>query len=204
MTMMGLTSYLKAYEWWFWMIRFFVFPYLLVAFLIALFLFSFLPRLLKTKLICILSFIIWFALLGFTQIAWQPVMAKYNETEKFWQLVKEVGTGVGEEKKQGKILVPEGASAVSYCLVRLGGIRGKDMVSQMYDPFFYMEEDPFADWPKTWETLSDWFKEENINWFIYPEGRALRYRKMIENQPDSFQHIKRLPLNYVLYQVNIQ
>lgn len=207
MGMMGLTTYLLSYESWFWMIRFFVFPYLLLAFLIAIFLFTYLPSVLKLKKIWMPGFILWFVLLGLTQLAWRPIMAKYNRSERAYQLVREIGEEVGKEKGEGKILVPEEDPGLIYTMVRFGGIRGREMVSQMFDPFFYMEEDPFADWPKTREVLFDWFKKENIKWALFPTGRVERYNQVLRREAPFFELIRKLPAEdnnvYELYQIKI-
>ncbi len=202
MGMMGLTSYLRSYEWWFWMIRFFVFPYTLLALLLAIFLFSLLPRLLKTKMILVFSFLVWFGLLGLTQLAWRPALKKYGQTEKIWQMAEDLGEEIAKETIEGKILVPEDEPGTTYSLVRFGQVEGRQLVSMMYDPFLYIEGDPFDDWPKTRKALFDWFEKEDIRWVLFHLSKY-RYEEVIGREPDVFEQVKILPLSHILYRVKI-
>jgi hypothetical protein len=189
---MGLTHYLKGFEPWFWYIRFFEFPYIFLGFLICLGLFYWagkqVPMLTKMpgKLLLWLPVV----LLGLAvQVAfWPPILARYDETRPVWarsttwanQLIKGYGGG--------KIWFPDGYAEILYHLVYEHGVEGKQIVGQMFDPYYYMEGDPYANWGENRMMALNWIKDEDIKYLITEQNRQ-RYQELVKREPQLFEKV---------------
>jgi len=203
MGMMGLTSYLLSYEYWFWMIRFFVLPYTMAALVLAWGLFVWLPKRVRGQKGSMVGVGAWLGLILLTQLAWQPVMARYKETVRIWEATKRLGERMAQEniKRNEKILITAGAPELTYSLVRFGKIPGRQIAGMMYDPFYYMEGDPFADWQTNRQVVYDWFRTENIRWILMQTVEK-KYDAMIGLEPENFEQVfDKYSLSYSLYRI---
>lgn len=201
--MIGFGSYVKGYITRFWVDRFFNWPYLFCAILLILFFFYFLPK--KIKIWQHLWPLNWGLLiigLLISQLLWkpigkfmQPVEAIYNE-EKVW------AGEIANAYQGGKVLLPEDRPYITYFLAHDYKISGKNMVGQMFDPFFYFEnkDDPFANWGENRTKVIDWLKAENIKLIALTIHKET-YLGLFAKEPDYFRKIP--SARVLLYEVKL-
>lgn len=180
----GVGHYLKGYEWWFPVIRFFVFPYLFFVNNI----FGLLGRIRKVNVlagntILVLSLIV---LVLITQFTWIPIMKRFNESLLLWESTVSWGREVGAYYKDGVLLFPEHDPNFTYSVVKYGGIKGDNILGQMFDPYFYMEEDAYKDWNKNREAVLKWLKDHNVKLAVF-RNDAGRYIQLREKEPYLFE-----------------
>lgn len=179
-----------------WGARFIFFPVLFLGFLISVLLFWHLPKTLARRGQKIKHFFLvsWFILLILSQILWQSIMFRFNQTAKTWQGARNVGERFRQAYSgKGKVLIPTNTGDLTYSLVKYGGLEGKNIVGQGFDVFYYLGEQASQD------QISDWLKKEKIDWLI-PSRNA--YRKLIEKEPDWFSLVADLK-GYKLYRVHL-
>ncbi len=195
--MLGLTHYLTGFQPWFWFIRFFEFPYIFLGFLISIVLFYYVPKhaklfnniFLKLFLFIPVGLIVLATQVGF----WSPIMDKYNSTRPYWERTKSTAREVGEVYKDGTLLIPDGDPNITYALVNFNGIKGRNILGQMYDPYFYMEDkDPYANWGDNRELVLSWLKKDDIQ-LILMYTATDRYMKLFEKEPEYFEFVKDIP-----------
>jgi len=179
-----------------WGVRFIFFPVLFLGFLASVLLFWCLPRALgeRGQRMRYYLLVFWLVFLALSQVLWQPIMPKFNQTSKTWQRIKDVGEKFSQVYKgKGKVLIPATTGDLTYSLVKYGGLEGKNIVGQGFDVFYYLGEEASQD------QASDWLKREKIAWLI-PGKDA--YRKLIEEKPGWFEFITKLN-GYQLYRVRL-
>jgi hypothetical protein len=202
----GVAAYIKSFEIWFWMIRFFVFPYVFAALLVIIFLFYLLPKITRLGFVkiylAIFGWILVILGLFFWQLAWQPILVEYKKTQTTWQNKIAWADQISKKYQGGKILIDEGEPDLTYTLVKFEGITGKNIVGQMYDPFFYIGEDEaFTNWGKYRKDVLNWLKKEEIRLIMVRSDRE-RYKKLFEKEKELFQFEEEIPQSpYVLYKV---
>jgi hypothetical protein len=135
--MLGFTSFLSTWRWWMPISRRFEFPYEFAGVLLAIVLLHlFRPR---------RAALAWAAIVGAlvaTQLLWLPVGAAFGPTEAAWQQSlaesRQLGAWYNSAPYQGHAMaVPPDRPDITYGLARFGGVEGKHLVSEMYDPFGY-------------------------------------------------------------------
>lgn len=190
---MGLTAYLSSYVSWFWMVRFFVFPYIFLGLLLCLFLFWFIPRKLKFISFFKFNWLIFLAVLALIQPLWQPIWQEFQKTYKTWEVKKAWAQEVAKEYQEGRILIPEYEMDFTYALVRFGGISGKNLEGQMYTPFAYKPfseyGDPFQNWEKDKKIFFDWLEKYDIKLIIVAQHRE-PFITLFTKEPEKFEFIK--------------
>ena len=140
--MLGFTSYLASWVWWMPITRVFAFPYVFAGVLLAVALLWWAPRRLGNR---ILPFA-WTAVgatLVVTQVAWVPIAQVFGPSEAEWHAVQaesiQLGAWYNQAPYAGHALaVPPERPDITYGLARFGGVEGKHLVSEMYDPFAYL------------------------------------------------------------------
>ncbi|MDO8657159.1 MAG: hypothetical protein Q7K55_00350 [Candidatus Levybacteria bacterium] len=182
----GLTEYLKSYLPRFWVDRIFWLPYIWLGFVISILLLYYIPKYLG-KFGIILGWALLLIILVLIQLAWMPIMQYSGESEKILKSEMELGKKVSSVYKEGSILLPGGDPAFTYALYK-NGIKGKNIRGQKFDPYFYIEEDPYQNWKKYRKTVFDWLKKENIKLIIIDQSSA-RYAKLVEIEKDKFKKI---------------
>jgi len=202
----GLTPYLTGYETWFWLTRFFAFPYMFLSVLIVVFLIDWLPK--KIRFIS-KSHIGWMGVVavGFViQFTWPAVLYDLepgytnqpgaNDLEERASIVDNVHDG-------GRVLIPEDNPQLTYALVRFGNFNARDFLGQMYGPIYYYEgEDPYSDWDTVGPDMWNWLREEDVTVLLTYHGDR-RFQTMIEEKPERIVYIERLPNTPVdVYKVN--
>lgn len=215
----GVSNYIKSWADYVWVVRFMLFPYTYLTVVISILLFYYLPQKLKftsNPIITFLKFGLVFALIAASQLAWKEIYKYYGPTNATWENVQSVAIDIIKPfKNQGKILMAEGNPDITYALVHFHNIKGKDLISQMYDPYFYYEEkdlNPYANWnavnPESKDGLTfraevlGWIKDKDIRYIITYHNRD-RYLKLFELEPQIFTPVENgMIRGFLLYYVD--
>ena len=140
--MLGFTSFLSTWQWWMPISRRFEFPYEFAGILIAVVClyavprrFGFPPSLLGWSAVA--------AVLIAAQLLWIPISHAFAPTERAWNATAADATLLASwyemQPHRGHALaVPPDRPDMTYGLARLGGVDGKHLVSEIYDPFGYL------------------------------------------------------------------
>lgn len=179
-----------------WGTRFIFFPILFSGFLASVFLFWCLPRVLgeRGQRMRYYLLVFWLVLLALSQVLWQSIMPKFNQTLETWEGMKRVGEKFNQAYSgKGKVLIPATTGDLTYSLVKYGGLEGKNIVGQGFDVFYYLGDEASQ------EQVADWLKKEKIAWLI--PGRDT-YHRLIEKEHDWFSFIADLN-GYKLYRVHL-
>jgi len=190
---LGFTAYIKSWESWFWMERFFVFPYEFAAVLGAILLFIVLPRLLGSRAILLAWALTAVSLLA-VQLEWPPIMAEYNLTRTTWQETLTAGFALGsiynQPGYQGTIIsLPNGDPALTYVLARFDRVDGKYLMSQLYDPFYYLPGYTYADHRETAGVLMQcWLTTTRTRLFVI-DPQNLGYVEFVQDHPEWFRKV---------------
>jgi len=124
---------------------------------------------------------------GAAQLAWAPLLAYYEPLRPLWEAEMDLADQVEFYYHGGTIAIPEDRQALTYGLVRFQGIEGKDLEGQMYDPFSYIEGDPFQDWDRNRQLVWRWLNDRNITLLVFYKGKA-PYEEMIRREPGWFSY----------------
>lgn len=189
----GMTSYLLSYLPRFWVDRIMLWPYLFLGSIIAIMIFGIVPKKIPKKITIPLSISGWLLIaliLVVIQAAWRPIHHYYDDAHKYWDNLREISQEFSEvDTHEGRVLVPEDWPPLIYMLVHFEGLEGKRIVGQMFDPFFYMEGDPYESWGENREIALDWLQKEDVRLMFFLGNRE-RYLKLIEREPEYFQEVK--------------
>ena len=140
--MQGFTSYLASWVWWMPITRLFAFPYVFAGVLLAVVLLYWVPRRYGKRA----TPFAWTALgatLVACQLAWIPIAQVFGPSEAEWRATlaesRQLGAWYNQAPYAGHSLaVPNDRPDITYALARFGGVEGKYLVSEMYDPFAYL------------------------------------------------------------------
>lgn len=140
--LIGFTSYLADWSWWTPIGRHFAFPYVFAGSLLVVALLSWAPRKFGQGAVALGWLTLGVALLV-AQVEWIPIGGAFGPTETTWQATlaesRELGAWYNTAPYQGHALaVPPDRPDITYGLARFGGVEGKHLVSEMYDPFAYL------------------------------------------------------------------
>jgi len=215
--MLGFTSYLKLWMWWFWYIRFFAFPYQFAGVLIAIALFYLLPRWLGDRWALPAAAAAGIVVLLGVQVAWVPILSVYRSTEAPWAETLNAGQLIGgiyrqPENRDGVLNVPPNRPELTYALVRFEGVDGRHIVGQLYDPFYYLPASyRYPEHPQVAGVLMQcWLSDTHTRLLLVQQGPNVdqginpNYIAFIAQHPSWFTEVAQLPTyNYVLYRVDI-
>ena len=192
--MLGFTSYLASWVWWMPITRVFAFPYVFAGVLLAVVALWWAPSRFGPRLAPPGWVAVAVALLA-SQLAWIPIAEVFGPSEVEWQAVKaesiQLGGWHNSPSYQGHALaVPNDRADVTYGLARFGGVEGKYLVSEMYDPFAYLTPDySYADHRATIDVLVRcWIGENDIHMIAIPDTDPDLARVQQAN-PGWFAHI---------------
>jgi hypothetical protein len=201
----GLTAYLGSYEPWFWMTRFFTFPYMFLCYLIAAYLLGWLPQKYPGWEKFGFGWLAVLFILAAFQVMWFPISFDvdqgYTSTTSAVRLADQ-GQFVGEVWDGGIVLVPEAKPQFTYALGRYSGIPGRKLLSQMYSPiYYYTGGDPFENWDVVGPQMWNWFKTAGVRLLVMNAGDR-RFMTMIEEHPERLVFVGEVPHgSYQLYKV---
>jgi hypothetical protein len=123
-----------------------------------------------------------------SQFSWQPIWHWRGTTEGQWESKQALAEAVAKHYQDGKVLFFENHPASTYWLVHNYGISGENIIGQMFDPYYYME-DAYADWGENRKIILNWLKEENIQLMAFDITKD-RYLKLVEKEPQYFEELK--------------
>jgi hypothetical protein len=186
--MWGVSSYIHGFIPRFVYDRLLVVPYLYLGFFVAIALFHALPARLPGRIFRWASWAVVVLLAGLSQLAWIPLMGYYDGIRPMWDEEQELAKALASRYQGGTIAIPEDRPAMVYALVYNHGISGRNLEGQMYDPFSYIQSDPFADWANNRLLLEDWFARRDIQLLAFYSGKY-NYEQMVEREPAWFQRL---------------
>lgn len=170
--------------------RLFAWPYGFLGILLSIFLLYVLPDKFKLWGKLKLGWLIWLVVLSASMLFWLPINHYFTLAQKPWPWAIELAEITARHwDKEGKILVPENMPHYVYALVRYQGVKGEQIIGQMFDPYYYIEEDPYENWSENREKILSWFKKENIQLMVF-SGRG-EYEELIEREPQYFKFKER-------------
>jgi hypothetical protein len=192
----GLTHYLKSYEPWFWLTRFFVFPYLFLGLLVAVLIFHWLPQ---RSAVFSGKFTSW-ALLACTILAWQltwPAVMKDVDpgytSQTSGRRQEQQAQSISDWYDGGTVLIPDGAPQLTYALVRYGGIDAQHLMGQLYGPdYYYQGGDPLEHWDEVGPLMWDWFQRNDVRMLVM-DIYDKRFLRMIADSPQRFTLVGSVP-----------
>jgi Dolichyl-phosphate-mannose-protein mannosyltransferase len=140
--MLGFTSYLASWVWWMPVTRVFAFPYVFAGALLAVVLLWWVPRRFGRRTYPYAWAAIATAILV-SQLAWIPIANVFGPSEVQWRVVQAESVQLGAWYNQAPyaghaLAVPPERPDITYGLARFGGVDGRHLVSEMYDPFAYL------------------------------------------------------------------
>ncbi len=196
--MLGFTAYLKSWEEWFWMIRFFAFPYEFAAVLGAVALFVLAPRYLGRTVLKVAWIVTAVALLA-VQLEWSPILSMYGRTEPVWSQAVAAGRYLGEvyhgpAYEGGVLNLPSSNPDVTYTLAQYGKVEGKHVVGQLYDPFYYLPSGyKYADHRVVAGTLLQcWLTKTQTRLFVV-DRYSDNYLNFVNDHPAWFKAVGTVP-----------
>lgn len=200
----GLGAYIKSYMNYVWYVRFMILPYAFLGIVLAVILFWVIPRLRFINIInkLFLNWVIFFVILLVIQPIWFFIWGRYSSTTPAWEQTRVLSNKIASNYHEGKLLLFEGNPEITYALVEFNNVEGKNIIGQMFDPFFYMDEKPFENWGENRETVLKWIKDNNVR-TIATYVQSERYAKLAKIEPKYFSGPVAIPdSNIVIYQVN--
>ena len=140
--MLGFTSYLASWVWWMPITRVFAFPYVFAGVLLSVTLLWWVPKRLGKRVLPVAWTGVGATLIA-CQLAWVPIAQVFGPSEAEWLAVKAESIQLGAWYNQSPyaghgLAVPPERPDITYGLARFGGVEGKHLVSEMYDPFAYL------------------------------------------------------------------
>jgi len=141
--MLGFTAYLASWVWWMPITRVFAYSYDFTAVLAALLLFRVLPRRLGPRVVPAAWVAIGVGVVA-VQLAWLPIRDVFGPTDAAWRQAVVTGQKLGAAYNGtpgvsgGSLNVPDDRPDLTYTLAAYGNVSGKHLVSQLYDPFYYL------------------------------------------------------------------
>ncbi|MGD8814216.1 MAG: hypothetical protein PVI78_07035 [Anaerolineales bacterium] len=204
----GLTYYLKSYEPWFWLTRFFVFPYLFFLLLAAVFLLGWLPDKIRLWKILRLGTVAVLVLLAATQLIWPAILIDVNEGYTSRTSISNLrvqGEFIDQYYTEGTVLIPEGIPQFTYAIGRYSSVPAQSILGQMYGPIYYYEgENPLQNWETIGPQMWDWFESKDVRLLVM-QSDDQSFIKMIEERPERFVSMGTVPNSaLLLYEVILE
>jgi hypothetical protein len=175
--LLAFTPFITSWSGWVWRIRILAFTYDFVMVLVAVLLFVGLPRLLGSRA-TVAAWGIMITLLVATQFAWIPIEDAYWQTEPTWQTTLTTARYLSAlydrpGLRGGVLNIPADHPSLTYALARFGGLSGRQIIGQLYDPFYDLPAGyHYADHPETATTLMQcWLSSTRTSVFVVPADR---------------------------------
>jgi hypothetical protein len=205
---LGLTSYLKSWESWFWQERFFLFPYEFAAVLLAVLLLSVGSRRLGRRFVPVAWAVVLIVLAG-AQLEWAPILKLYDATRVQWIQTQTAASQLmavyNQPAYRGTALnIPPDNPGMFYAMVEYHGLQGRHVVGQLYDPFYYASSFSYGQHPEVGDTLMQcWLASTHSRlWAVDPNNA--NYVRVIADQPGWFAQVGSVPATgWVLEDVHV-
>lgn len=180
----GLSQYLLSYLWRFWVDRIMLLPYMFLGIWFCWLIF----RLLGKRWLSLVGWFLVLVVILASQFSWQPIWYWQEKAFGQWESKKALAEAVAKHYQEGKILFFENHPASTYWLVYHHQIEGDKIIGQMFDPYFYMEGDPYENWGENREIVLNWLKKEDIRLMAFFIDRS-RYLELVEREPEYFEKL---------------
>jgi hypothetical protein len=187
---LGLTSYLKSWQSWFWQERFFLFPYEFAGVLLAVILLWVVPRRWGRRTLPF-GWAALIVVMGAAQLEWVPILNLYNATRVTWTQSQGAASqlmGVyNQPTYRGAALnIPPDKPAMFYAMVEYHGLQGRHVVGQLYDPFYYFPGFSYAQHPDVGGALMQcWLTSTRTRLWAVDQSNA-RYLQFVADHPQWF------------------
>ena len=206
--MLGFTSYLASWVWWMPITRVFAFPYVFAGLLVVVLLFRVASRR-SGRMAAPLAWTGVVALLLVSQVSWLPIAQVFGPTEAEWHATlaasRQLGAWYNTPPYRGHSLaVPPDRPDVTYGLARFGGVEGRHLVSEMYDPFAYLPAGyRYEEHQDTVNTLIEcWLAKTDTHLIAMPPDNT-NYVLMREYNPAWFAQLGTMAdTNWLVYGVS--
>ncbi|OGV91416.1 hypothetical protein A2783_02625 [Microgenomates group bacterium RIFCSPHIGHO2_01_FULL_45_11] len=183
--MLGFTAYKESWMDRIWVDRLMNWPQMFVSLLLAVLLLYWLPRQFSLWRTLRVGWLAIIALVLSSQLLWQVIAQNGGFVPYKWWFFRPLAKIIAESYQGGSILVPTQADFLAYALYKYNGIEGKNLVGQMFGPFFYIEGDAFTNWEENKETVKNFFRQNDIRLMIV-SGFSNDYRQLAEQEPTWF------------------
>ena len=184
----GFTQYLKSYLPRFWVDRIFWLPYIWLGFLLAILCLYFLP-----KIIPVIGKYAGWIIIGISlfllQYTWQPIFFYASDHHTLPQEMQ-IAQKVAGFYQHGSLLIPGNDPVFTYCLYKQG-IDGKYIRGEMFDPYYYLPGDPYANWHVHRDTVKHFFQKENISLLLFRLDQK-NYKQLVEKEKGWFVYIGKI------------
>lgn len=132
------------------------------------------------------------------QLFWAPIQSAYAATEQGFQEQVRMGETVGAvynrtEFSGRHLAIPGDQPTLTYTMVRYGGVRGDRIVSEFYDPFYYLPAGyHYADHPDVaGPLLQCWLAGQHVALMLIPPASQFDhsvpdYQAFMTDHPDWF------------------
>ena len=149
------------------------------------------------------------------QLLWIPIQSTYTSTEPLFtyevSLARQIGTVHNRpELREGVLNMPGDEPTLLYVMARDEGLRGYEVTSQFYDPFYYLPPGyTYAEHPDVvGPLLHCWLSGTHTRLLLISppgplSGSVPSYKAYIGDHPEWFQDTGRLPNGWSLYAVGV-
>src|SRR4029077_6047010 len=187
----GLTAALSGWQWWIPLSRRFEFPLVFAAVLLVVGALWWAPRRFRRAGRALGWTTVALTLAG-AQLAWIPIADAFGPTEVAWKASladsRQLGVWYNQPPYAGHgMAVPADRPEMTYGLARFGGVEGKPLVSEMYDPFSYLPSGhTFADNQATVSTLvACWLGDTDVRVLAFRDDNS-NYGQLLLYNPSWF------------------
>lgn len=192
----GLSKYLLSYLPRFWVDRIMILPYLFLGIWFSVLVF----QIFKKGWFSILGWLLVIGVIGGSLFAWRPIWYWRLMTGREWENKKALAEAVAKYYQGGRILFFENHPATTYWLIYNCHIKAENLVSQMYDPYYYLPKDPYENWGENRKVVLNWLIKEKIQLLPF-SGSDSQYSELVKREQDYFKELAYLQeLNLYLYE----
>jgi hypothetical protein len=185
---LGLGKYINGYITRVLVDRLLALPYGYIGIFLAIALLYVLPRHMPRRSALVFGWAAIIAVFGVAQLVWEPLMGYYDPLRGVWEKERVLADEVAARYQSGTISIPEDRQALTYALARFHGIEGKNLDGQMYDPFAYIEGNPFTNWDQNRQVIRAWLVDRDISMLVFYRGKA-NYEEMVAREPGWFVNV---------------
>ncbi len=196
--MLGFTSYLRSWVWWMPITRVFAFPYVFAGVLVAIVLVYSAPRHFGRRVRPLSWSLVAAALLA-VQVSWLPIQSVYTGTYGTWRQTQQAGVEVAAAYHQpgidgGAITLPSDHPNLTYAMARYDGVQGRHLISEQYDPFYYLpagysyDRNPDA----VGTQMACWFASTGSTLFVV-DRQNKNYALLLADHPGWFTQVGAVP-----------
>jgi len=187
--MLGFGAYIHGFETRIWTDRLYNWPYLFCLVLLFIFLFDIVPRKASFWHKIKFNWLLFALILGLSWQTWRPINYFWKEIGLVnYQLRKEKAARAAQYYQGGGFLISENDPILTYFLTAELGVPGDSIRGQMFDAFFYAEEDPFQNWGEFKKKFRKWLVDEDIKLIYLSSGDHKElYEQAVEKEPGWFE-----------------